>query len=114
MSKLLWIPKVLAIAFILFLLLFGADVFSGDAPFIEKLTGFLIHSIPALILMIILFAFWNKPRVAGSLLLVFAVAFIAYFKLYRSLSTFLMLGLPILLIAALFFVFHPAKKSRII
>ncbi len=38
-SKLLWIPRILAVMLILFISMFGLDVFAGDAPLIQKLGG---------------------------------------------------------------------------
>ena len=101
-DKLIWIPRVLAIVFIVFLMLFGLDTFSGDAPFLKKLGGFLFHSIPSLVLLLVLFIFWNKPLISGSLFILFSVAFALYFKTYQSLSTFLLMAIPVLLAGILF------------
>lgn len=100
--KLIWIPRVLAIVFIIFVTLFGLDVFSGDASFLEKLGGFFIHSIPSMILLLILFISWKKPLVGGSLFILFSIAFTLYFRTFRSLSTFLLLTFPFLLVGILF------------
>ena len=109
----IWIPRVLAIVFIVFLTLFGLDVFSGDAPFLEKLGGFFIHSIPSMILLLILFISWKKPLIGGSLFILFSIAFALYFRTFRSLSTFLLLTFPFLLVG-IFFVGLDliAKKSE--
>ena len=111
--KFIWIPRVLAIVFIVFLTLFGLDVFSGDAPLLEKLGGFFIHSIPSMILLLILFISWKKPLIGGSLFILFSVAFALYFRTFRSLSTFLLLTFPFLLVG-IFFVGLDliAKKSE--
>jgi len=111
--KLIWIPRVLAIVFIVFLTLFGLDSFSGDAPFLEKLGGFFIHSIPSMILLLILFIFWKKPLIGGSLFILFSIAFTLYFRTFRSLSTFLLLTFPFLVAGILFVALDRiAKKSE--
>ena len=51
-NKLLWIPRVLAIMFILFISVFALDAFSGKVPFIKEFVGFLIHLIPSFILIV--------------------------------------------------------------
>jgi pilus assembly protein TadC len=110
--KLIWIPRVLAIVFIAFLLLFGLDVFSENAPFIKKLGGFFMQSIPSFILLLILFIFWKKPLIGGFLFILFSIAFTLYFRTYGSLSTFLLLTLPMVLVGILFIALDLiAKKS---
>jgi len=110
--KLIWIPRVLAIVFIAFLLLFGLDVFSENAPFIKKLGGFFMQSIPSFILLLILFIFWKKPLISGFLFILFSIAFTLYFRTYGSLSTFLLLTLPVVLVGILFIALDLiAKKS---
>ena len=102
MHRLIWIPRVLALVFIVFLLLFGLDVFSENAPFMKKLGGFFMHSIPSIILLLILFIFWKKTLVGGFIFILFSIAFTLYFRTYGSLSTFLLLTFPVLLVGILF------------
>jgi len=110
--KLIWIPRVLAIVFIVFLLLFGLDVFSESGPFLKKLGGFFKHSIPSWILLLLLFISWKKPLIGGSLFILFSIAFTLYFRTYRDLSGFLLLTLPVVLVGILFIAFDLiAKKS---
>lgn len=110
--KLIWIPRVLAIVFIVFLLLFGLDVFSENAPFLKKLGGFFIHSIPSLILLLLLFIYWKKPLVGGFLFILFSIASTLYFRTYGSLSTFLFSTFPLVLVGILFIALDLiAKKS---
>ena len=102
MHRLIWIPRVLAIVFIVFLLLFGLDVFSENAPFMKKLGGFFMQSIPSIILLLILFISWKKPLFGGTLFILFSIAFTLYLGTYRSLSTFLVLTFPVVLVGILF------------
>jgi len=109
-DKLIWIPRVLAIVFIVFLMLFSLGTFSGDAPFLKKLGGFFIHSIPSLVLLLVLLIFWKKPLISGSLFILFGVAFAVYFKTYRFLSTFL--STAIFLLAGILFVWLGLKAKK--
>jgi hypothetical protein len=111
--RLLWIPRVLAIVSIVFLTLFGLDEFSGDAPFLEELGGFIIHSIPSIILVLILLVSWKKPLIGGSLFILFSIVSTLFFRTYRFPSTFLLLTFPFLLAGLLFVLFDlAAKKSE--
>lgn len=113
-TKLIWIPRVLAIVFILFLSLFALDVFSEEASFIKKLGGFFIHLIPSFVLLIILVISWKKPFIGGPIFILFSIAFTLFFKTYKSLSTFLLITSPVVLIGILFIIIAALarKKSR--
>lgn len=64
MNKLLfWAPRLLTIAFILFLGLFALDSFDGDKNLIHKIGGFVIHLIPNFILILVLILAWKHEWV---------------------------------------------------
>lgn len=110
-NKLIWIPRVLTIVFIIFLSLFALDVFSGEAPFIKKLGGSFIHLIPSFTLVIILVISWKKPVIGGSLFILFSIVFILVFRTYRSLPTLLFLASPMALVGILFVIFTRKKTQ---
>ena len=60
-----WTPRILAIAYILFLALFSFDVFGNGYGFWLTLAGFLIHNIPSFFLTIILVISWRYEIVGG-------------------------------------------------
>jgi len=60
-----WIPRILAILFILFLALFSLDVFDGNYGFWGTLLALLIHNIPSIVLAIILAISWKYEIVGG-------------------------------------------------
>jgi len=111
-DNLIWIPRVLAIVIIVFISLFALDVFSGGAPFIKKLGGFLFHLIPSFILLFILLISWRKPLIGGLLFVLLSIAFTFFFRTYRSLPTFFSMTFPIALAGILFIVFDQAAKKR--
>ena len=111
-DKLIWIPRVLAIIFIVFISLFALDAFSGDASFIKKLGGFLRHLIPTLILVLTLLISWKKPLLGGSIFILLSIAFAFFFKTNRSLLTFLAVTFPVALVGILFIAFDLAAKKR--
>ena len=110
-GRLIWIPRVLAIIFIVFLSLFALDVFSGDAPFIKKLGGFIVHLIPSFILVLILLISWRKPLIGGFLFILLSLAFALFFRTYRSVPTFLGITFLMALAGILFIVFDLAAKK---
>ncbi len=111
--KLYWIPRVLTIIFILFLSLFALDAFSGNASFLEKLIGFIIHLLPSFVLLAILATSWKYPVFSGIAFILISIAFTLFFDTYGHLYSFLAVSVPPFVIGALFIVFHviPAKKT---
>jgi len=83
-GKLIWIPRVLAIAFIVFISLFALDAFSGGDPLMRKLEHFLIQLIPSFILALVLLIAWRKPLLGGSLFIFLGIAFAFLLRSYRS------------------------------
>jgi hypothetical protein len=76
---LFWVPRILSILYILFLGLFSLDVFGMGAGFWVTLAGFLIHNIPALILLGALILAWRWEWIG-------AVVFIGAGVLYLVVS----------------------------
>lgn len=111
-NKLFWIPRVVTILFILFLSLFTLDVFSVEATLVEKLVGFLVHLIPSFILLIVLIISWRYPIIGGFIFIFFSIVFTFHFKTYRFLSYFLTISFPLVIIGALFIIFHIILRKK--
>ncbi len=99
-----WAPRIAAILLIFFISLFSLDVFSMDAPPLELLGGFLIHSIPSIGMLVLLAFAWKRPAV-GFVAFLLAGALFAFFFVRNvdSLPNLLIFVFPILLIAGLFY-----------
>jgi hypothetical protein len=118
-SKLIFIPRTLVIAFAAFLMLFSFDVFGGAEPLGKQILGFLIHSIPSLLMLIVLIFTWKCPKVAGFLFIIFGLC-----ALIQQISTLIsaaginagtfgllyLIVLPCFLTGVLFFIAD--KKQR--
>jgi hypothetical protein len=63
-TALYWAPRILAIAFGLFVSLFALDSFNGQASIWVKLTHFVIHLIPVAVYAVILVLAWPWEWVA--------------------------------------------------
>ncbi len=97
----LWVPRVLAIVFILFISMFALDAFTGDMPWWEKVVGFLIHLIPTYILIGFLLLAWRYPLVGGLLFIGIGVFYILWAREF-DLLTYVIVSGPAILTGALF------------
>lgn len=88
--------KLVAVAYGLFLMLFSLDVF-GEGAIWEQVLGFVIHSLPSILILASIAAFWGKPWVLGSVLIAVALFLSVRFRLYEEAIRFATMSLPPLL-----------------
>jgi hypothetical protein len=62
---LLWIPRVLTVLFVIFISLFALDAFGQRTGFLKTLLAFMIHMIPAFLIITILVFSWKWPLIGG-------------------------------------------------
>ena len=98
---LFWAPRVLSIAFAIFLSLFALDVFQENHGFRQIALALLIHLIPVFILLAVLLVAWRWEW-AGAVLFASAAAFYAAKVLPKHPNWAAAISLPLLLLAALF------------
>lgn len=55
-----WTPRVLAILFTLFIMMFSLDVFDGASSLTDQLIGFFMHNLPAMGIIVIIVLSWKK------------------------------------------------------
>jgi hypothetical protein len=70
-----WIPRILAIAFILFLSLFSLDVLDTDISLIEKIARMFIHNTPSLFLLLIMIISWKKEIIGATFFILSGLAY---------------------------------------
>jgi len=68
-----WGARVLAILAILFIASFGLDVFAPGVSLNAALVGFAIHSIPSVVLLVLLIVAWKWERIGGVLFVLVAL-----------------------------------------
>ncbi len=102
-TLLFWTPRVLTFLFAFFIMIFSFDVFDSNAPFWNKILGFLIHSIPTFVIIFIALIAWKKPFWSALLYLVIFIAFTVVFKTFRRIDIFILISFPVLLIAILYY-----------
>jgi hypothetical protein len=78
---LLWTPRILALLFSIFIGLFATDVFAEEPNFFMALLGFLIQTIPALLLIGATAVAWAWPKYGGIIFITLAVISVFVFRL---------------------------------
>ncbi len=97
------VPRISSLLIALFLLLFSLDVFEAGGNIWAMLLGFVLHSIPSMILGVFVFFSWKKPSVGFFGFLIIALLFVLMFVLQipDDLGLFIIVG-PLLTISGLF------------
>jgi hypothetical protein len=76
-TAVLWAPRLLGIAATLFIGLFALDAFGEGRTASEAIPDFVIHLLPALLLLAIVVVSWTYPWVGGVVFIALAVAYAA-------------------------------------
>lgn len=100
-KNLIWIPRGIIIAYVLFVSLFSLDVVS--------ITGFLIHSIPSFAFILILVLTWKKPKFASILFVLAGIVTMFFWNTYREWYLFLIFSIAPILAGVLFWIFKGKK-----
>jgi len=108
-----WIPRILAILAILFMMMFSMDCFGEYASLEDKMTCFLMHNIPSLVCIIALVIAW-KWEIAGGILfiLVFIASGIQFGSFTGNYASLIIIG-PFLMCGILLFLHDYMKKKQI-
>lgn len=104
---LFWTPRILCILCILLVMLFSLDAFGPGLTLREQITGFLMHNIPAFILIIFLVLAW-KWELVGAIFFTCAALFAAGYLtdlFVRNLGV-LVLCVPFLIVGILFYWYY--------
>jgi hypothetical protein len=97
---LLWSPRILGILVSLFIGLFALDAFGRGKSFVQALPDFVLHLIPAFMLLALVGASWRREWIGG--------AFIGLAVLYAMttardhLDWMLLISGPLVVVGALF------------
>lgn len=97
-----WIPRILAIMFLLFMSLFALDVFSEDYSIWETLIALFMHLIPSYFLIAVIIIAWRWSTIGGILFLLLGTFSVFFFNTYRDPISFMIISLPAFILGALF------------
>ncbi|MCI0479242.1 hypothetical protein L0Y59_01735 [Candidatus Uhrbacteria bacterium] len=117
-KPLFWIPRVLSLMFVAFLMLFSLDVFEPGRSAGEVALGLLIHNIPALVLLALTVVAWKRELVGAVTffaagLLYIALVFRGEVPWYLALSWSMILVGPAWGIATLYLVGWRTKRRSV-
>lgn len=99
---LFWTPRILAVLFAGFLGLFATDVFSETHGFLPTAAAFLIHLIPAALVLFALLVAWRNEVLGGALYLVLGGTYLVSGWGRFHWSAFAVIAGPLFLVALLF------------
>lgn len=109
---LIWLPRVLAIVFTLFLGLFALDVFGEGYGFWEAVGAFLIHLIPNFILIGVIILAWKRPWTGAIFFVLLAVAYMVMVRGNQMhWTTFLVIPLPMMVVSLLYWLSWQKSKQ---
>jgi len=97
---LFWIPRIVGIIAILFMMMFSLDCFEMGGT--DALVCLLMHNIPALIILLVLVIAWKWELVGGLLFIVASIAGTIFFKGFTTNPGVLPVMAPFLLTGILF------------
>jgi lysylphosphatidylglycerol synthetase-like protein (DUF2156 family) len=97
---LFWTPRLLCMAYIVFLSLFALDVFSEFHGFRRTAAALLIHLVPSFIVALVLALAWKWDWI-GAVLFCAAATYYAYIA-FRHPGWVLVISRPLFVVAALF------------
>jgi len=100
-----WLPRILAIIYIVFISFFALDVFGPDFSFL----GLFMHLLPSIFLTICLLIAWRHELVGAVLFGSFGLAYLIVIRTHFSWTSFFVVGLPLFVISILFFFSRLAK-----
>jgi hypothetical protein len=104
--RFVWVPRALMILFILFLAMFSLDVFEMDGTLPAKLGGFVVHSVPSIVLAAVLLVSWKKPLFMGIVAFALAAAYTAFAWTRGYPQWALGVALPLAAVGVLFILSH--------
>ena len=109
-----WTPRIAAILIIIFVGMFSLDVFSEGGNFWEMFAGFLIHSIPSIVMAVVLVLSWRCDRIGFYVFLGVAILFLLLLlrNPLQQLGTVLLFSGPTAVIAFLFWANWKWQKPR--
>ena len=112
-----WAPRILSIAFVLFLMVFSLDVFEPGLSAQEIAIGLFMHNIPALILAAVVVISWKREIVGGIVFILAGVAYIALTATAGRLGDGGWVAIPVIagpaFLIGILYILNWVKKERI-
>jgi len=97
---LLWSPRILGVLLCLFLSVFALDAFGGGKGLLEAVPDFVVHMIPAVVLLAVVGLSWRREWIGGIVFVGLAFAY-AYMS-RRHVTWIAAISGPLLVVGGLF------------
>jgi len=75
---LFWAPRIIMILFILMISMMALDAFEGDQSIFKKIIGFIIHLIPTMVLIVMLFFSWRREWIGGIFFILLGILYLIW------------------------------------
>jgi hypothetical protein len=98
---LFWLPRVLCIAFALFLSLFALDVFNEGLGWWKTILALSIHLIPTAFVLVVLAVSWRWEWVGGILFIAAGILYLVNIRVWHHPSWVIVISGPLFLVGAL-------------
>jgi lysylphosphatidylglycerol synthetase-like protein (DUF2156 family) len=105
-----WSPRVLCIAFALFVSLFALDVFNESFGLVNTIAALSVHLIPTAIIVVVLAVAWRWEWVGGVLFVAVGILYLIWARHHPS--WIIVISGPLFLVGALFLV-NWSKRAEI-
>jgi uncharacterized membrane protein len=105
-----WLPRILSIAFVLFISLFALDVF-GQYSGWELVVGLFMHLIPSFVLLAVVLISWKYELVGAVVFFAFAVFYVITAGLGRPWTWYAFISGPAVVVSILFLLSWLQKKK---
>ena len=103
-SLLFWMPRILAIAFALFVSVFALDVFGDAQGLLNTTIALLMHLVPTAVLLLTLAAAWRMEWIGAIVYAALGAFYIASAWGRFPTSVYVLIAGPLFVIAAMFLI----------
>ena len=112
-TKAVWIARVPAVLYALFLMLFSFDVFGGAGVTAKEIGAFLLHCVPSFLILLLVFVTWKRPRLTGLFFILLAAGFAVYFLFtkQRDVASYYLLSVIPAAVGVIYLLCGIAKKD---
>jgi cell division protein FtsW (lipid II flippase) len=105
-----WSPRILSIAFILFLALFALDVFKEYSGW-NIIPALFIHLLPSLVLIVFIIIAWKYDLIGTAVFLTMAIFYVLMVGIHHHWSWYASISGPSAVIGTLYFISWFQKRS---
>jgi hypothetical protein len=97
-----WVPRLLAISYILFLGIFALDAFTPASSLGEQLVAVSMHLLPNVLLLLFLIYAWRNELNGGVVFILVGLIFTLVVQTYEEWSSLIIIARPLFLIGISF------------